>query len=155
MKNGYDVKFVTVKANQTITVATGSSVTGSAILTEVNNGITKIKEGNYVASLFVGNGSKVVFKSNKLITVKDSQTKVTFHWDRFSTNASEVQDALDDCFTFKYGNDEVSVYCVEGDYTQQGDNLTIKKVRYLIKIGDQVFEQVIDVMRTVRLNVFD
>lgn len=96
-----------------------------------------------------------MFKSNKLITVKDSQAKVTFHWDRFSTDANEVQDALDDCFTFKYNNKKVSVYCVEGDFTRQGDNLTIKRVRYLITIGDQVFEQVIDVMRTVRLNVFD
>ena len=155
VEDGFDVKFVTVKADQTITVATGSSVSGPAISTEVNNGITKVKEGNYVASLFVGNGSKVVFKSNKLITVKDSQTKVTFHWDQFSTDAGTVQGALEDCFTFKYGNDEVSVYCTKDDYTLKGDSLTIKKVRYLITIGDQVFEQVIDVMRTVRLNVFN
>ena len=164
-KDGDVLKFKTVLDHQTETIST---VSGSAIVAEERTDVVKkIKEGVYSAYLFIGDGTKAAYKKSLAIQVYDSQPKVNFNWKKYSTSLTVadkddiagVLAVVKDCITFTYPNAwsyvTDDIYINEGDYTLKGTSLQIHKVRYLIPIGDQVFEQIINVERTVRIGAIN
>lgn len=178
-ENGKDLVFKTVrnglqKSIAKVVPATGSAVSASAIVVDtVSNAIEKIKESTYSVNLFIGDETRAVFKNSFALPVSDSEAKVQWNWIKYSTSKSantpeEALEAIKDCFKFWYQNtwNEVTgIYIGEVkdgkldfnvDYTLKGDSLYIDHVRYLVTEGDgSVYEQVIDIKRTIRVNVPD
>ena len=180
-KNGKDLVFKTVRSGLEKSIAklvpaTGSAVSASAIVVDtVSNAIDKVKEGTYSVNLFIGDKNRAVFKNSFALPVSDSEAKVQWNWRKYSTSKSantpeEALEAIKDCFEFWYRWDwnkvTNGIYIGEVDkkgnldfdvdYTLKGDSLYIDHVRYLVTEGDgSVYEQVIDIKRTIRVNVPD
>ena len=159
------LKFKTVLDNQVKNITT---LSGSAIvMTRYENVVTKIKEGVYSAYLFIGDGTSAAYKKSLPIRVEDSQPKVNFNWTKYSTSLTVLNEkdvagvlaVVKDCIAFTYPDAWTDVtrgiYINEGDYILKGTSLQIDKVRYLIPIEDQVFEQIININRPVRIGVTD
>ncbi len=152
--SGKDLQFAPVTVANDVKVASGSSE-----FTTLDRVIKKAATGNYAAYLYVGNGSKAVFKSSELVTVKDTQPTMTWNWAKYSTdiNIADANDidsviaAIQDTIKFNKYNDKdytaeiyVGYEAEEGDaapsfdddFTIKGNRLTIKQVRCIVTLKD-------------------
>lgn len=174
-KSGY---LASVVSGSAISATSGSAITGIE-LKYYNNLLDKVKVGQYAVSLFIGDGSRNVYRAGTSINVIDKTGKMGWTWRNYSstinvTNESDVNGviaAIRNCFEFDkdnagskriyvgYYDKKTGALAVIDDFSLKGNSLYINKVRYLDSIQlngtTYYFEQELDLKRTVRVNVSD
>ncbi len=173
--NSVVFKPVQIVSKQLATVTGSSVTTGSSIgsewpvvASEVKPVILKSQEGKYVITLYKGDD---VFcnkpLNSKLLTLTDDQNKPHMTWCNSRTEEATVLSAIRASLKIKFENSDVENEVYYGyvdtngtllrgdDYVltgSSGQNIFIRRVRFVQKIGEAYLEHLIPIERTVIYN---
>ncbi len=158
-------------------------VPSSQVVLETANLIQTIKTGSYQVSLFIPEKGGAAYKAGSVIRVTDNRDPVNWEWKKHSVESTvstvgDVINVIREAFEFKKlnndndnigdniylgyvkkdkdGNYEDMVTFGE-DFVVQGDYLSIRQVRYLVKYVEgnntYYYEMVIPVNQSIRTGV--
>ena len=173
--NSVVFKPVQIVSKQLATVTGSSVTTGSSIgsewpvvASEVKPVIVKSQEGKYVITLYKGDDifcNKPL--NSKLLTLTDDQNKPHMTWCNSRTEEATVLSAIRASLKIKFENSDVENEVYYGyvdtngtllrgdDYVltgSSGQNIFIRRVRFVQKIGEAYLEHLIPIERTVIYN---